>query len=260
MAPSLTATVDDVTKSVVLTVTGALGAIKVTAFVGSATPPATPANYVVRGSFINGRAVNDYDVPLNVDVVYIASDAGPPATQSPQVAVFVASTQSFLSVMSSPVKILPVVVISDENQTYEGRSTPHKILGSNVPLVTFEPPAYRSGTYTFQVPTSAEWEQVRAIILTGAVLLLRSPCPSEYPDTSFIISTARNDLRWNSRPPRQRLVQFDYQATGPDTAPPQAFAWTWADLPVAAATWADVPVNPAWATWADLAAYNPAGA
>lgn len=249
MAPTLAATVADPTKSVSLTVSGALGAITVRAY-----PPGLPS-YAVRASFANGRASVDYDVPLNTDVVYIATDAGPPATQSPQVVVRVNSSTAMLSVMTSPVQVAAVDVLADTNQTYEGASTPHKVIGTNAPLVTIEPPAYRSGRYRLRCPTIGDWLAIRAMLMTGAVMLLRSPCPTEYADTSFIMVTGNNIIGWSSQPPRVRVFELDYQATAPDTNPPADLAWTWGDVPGAAATWADAPVK--WVTWADLTVYVP---
>lgn len=245
MAPTLTATVDTAAKTVLLTVTGASGTITVKRYVNSA-----PTN--VRGTFANGRTIIDYDAPLNTELVYIATDS---TGSSPQQTVEVASDISMLSTMNSPVLSAPVVVLADDNQRNVGASVPHKILGTNTPLVTVEPPAYRSGTYRFLARTVNDWLTLRQMGMTGGVLLLRSHCPEEYLDTSFIITEARVTIGWASLPPRTRIVEWDYQAVAPDTTPPQEFAWTWGDVPGEFATWADVPATVP--TWADMATYIP---
>jgi len=250
MAPTLTATVDTGAKTVVLKVTGALGVITVTRATAGTVPVA------VRGTFANGRNVTDYDAPLNADLIYIASDAGPPPTQSAQVPARINSSVAMLSTMNSPVLSAPVIVLADDSQEYVGASVAHKILGSNAPLVTVEPTAYRSGTYRFLCPTVDDWLELRQFVMTGAVMLLRSPCQTEYLDTAFILTGGRLNIGWSSQPPRQRVVEIDYQAVQPDTTPPQDVAWTWADVPTSFATWSALAAGVP--TWADVVTYIPA--
>lgn len=249
MAPTLTAVANPVTYAVDLTVTGATGTITVTRYVQGASPTGT----AVRGSFANGRTVPDIDAPLNTDLVYIASDS---SGQSPQVSVRLDSADAVLSVMANPALSMAVTVLADDSQSYVGSSTAFKVIGTNVPLVTVEPPTLRSGTYRLHLPTVDQWLQLRAIIMDGGVMLLRSPCHSEYVDTSFIMTGGRNLIRWNSAAPRHRIFELDYQATAPDSAPPRDIAWTWADVPAAVATWADMPLT--FPTWADVTTHVPA--
>jgi hypothetical protein len=245
MALALTATPDPIAHRVDLLVTGATGAITVTAYVAT-------ASYQVRGTFANGRVTPDPDAPLNIDIVYIARDT---LTQSPQVTARLDSTVAVLSSMANPSLYASAEVLEDGSQSYEGFSVAHKVLGTSAPIVTVEAMAFRSGTYRLRALTVDDWILLRAIVLPGQVLLLRSPCPSEYLDTTFMVAAVRVELRWKSAPPRQRIVEIDYQSVQPDTTPPTAIAWTWADLPTLCATWADVPVT--FATWADVVAYVP---
>lgn len=252
MAPSLTATPVPAQGLVNLTVTGATGAITVKAYYPTG---AGTVSYTVRGSFVNGRVVPDFDAPLGADIVYIATDAGPPVTTSPQVIARLDSDTAWLTDMSSPAGGIPVVLLSETSMSSQGFSVPHKVLGTNAPLVTLEAMAYRSGTYEFLCATLGEYLGLRALLMPGGIMLLRSPCPSEYFDTTFIVAQFGPELRWNAAPPRQRVVTVDYQAVAADTAPPQDIAWTWADVPTTFATWADVPV--AVATWNELVTYLP---
>lgn len=254
MAPALTATVDNTRHAVTLTVTGALGAITVTRYV----PGASPTGTLVRGSFANGRAVADTDAPLNTDLTYIANDAGPPPTQSTQKPARIAATRASLSVMNSPALWMDVTVLADDQQFYLGASTARKILGTNTPLVTVEPPPYRAGVYRLLLPTVTDWLSLRQIIMTGGVLLLRSPCQSEYLDTAFIMVSGRQNIAWNSAPPRTRVFELEYQATAPDSTPAQDIAWTYADIPASFATYDAIPL--ALSTYNDLLAFIPAPA
>ena len=241
--PSLVATPNPATGAVELTVTGGTGAISVKRYVAGASP----TGVLVRGSFANGRMVPDYDAPLGVDLVYIATDS---VGQSPQATARLDVAGAILSVMSQPTLSMTVTVLADDNQTYEGRSTAHPVLGTNAPLVTVEAPAYRAGTYRFLLPTVDDWLQLRAITMTGAVMLLRSPCPSEFLDTAFIMTGGHNTLPWNAAAPRHRIFELDYQATAPDSTPATDIAWTWADVEAAYPTWSDVVLDQP--TWADL--------
>jgi hypothetical protein len=246
MAPTLIAVANTTTRQVDLTVTGAVGAITVTAYTGS-----TSRN--VRGSFVNGRKVPDPDAAFNIPIVYIARDAVP--SQSPQVEVTLTSSDAVISSMSNPSLHTTVELLADDSQNYEGASVAHKILGSNLPLVSVLPMAFRQGTYELLARTVQEWLVLRQMQLPGSVLLLRSPCQTEYLDTSFIILAARVTLRWNSQQPRMREVSWDYQATAPDTTPPNDIAWAWGDVPGQFATWGAVPL--AVPTWAAMVTYLP---
>lgn len=253
MAPALTATPDPLRGLVNLTVTGAAGAITVKAY----TPlsPMGTGSYSVRGSFANARVVPDYDAPLNTDITYIATDT---VGQSAQIVVRLTSAVAWLTAQNSPAGGMTVTVLADRDQRYAGFSVAHKVLNTNAPLVTIEPMAFRSGTYELLCRTVDEFLQLRSVLLPGGVMLLRSPCQTEFLDTTFIVTDSgwSPELSWNAAPPRQRRVSIAYQSVSPDTSPPQDIAWTWADVPATFATWADVPIGVA--TWADLVTYIPA--
>jgi hypothetical protein len=232
--------------AVALEVNGAVGAITVTCYVGT-------ASYLVRGTFANGRQVLDVDAPMNTDLVYIARDAVP--SQSAPLNARINLSSAVLTLMSDVTQGAYVTVLADAGQSYTGQSTVHHVLGTNAPLVTVQAMSYRSGTYRLLVPTVDDWSLLRQMILPGGVMLLRSPCQTEYADTSFIVDAARVDLPWNAAPRRHRIVEIDYQAVGPDTNPPQQLAWTWQDVPTVVNTWADAPIR--FPTWADLTNYVP---
>lgn len=248
MAPTLTASADITNWAINLTVTGAVGAITVTRYVQGVSP----TGQAVRGSFANDRVVPDRDAPLNTDLVYIASDS---TGQSPQIPARLDGGDAVLNVMSDPTLTAVVTVLADVDQRYTGRTTAHPILGTNAVLATVEKPSYRAGMYRFLVPTVDEWQTLLAIIATGAVMLLRSPCQTEYADTSFIMTDTLKTLPWNRAAPRHRIVEMSYQSTSPDTARPRDYAWAWGDVPGRFASWGDVPL--AVATWGDLASMLP---
>jgi hypothetical protein len=246
--PTLAAVPNPATGAVELTVTNATGAISVKRYVQGVSPTGT----LVRGSFANGRMVPDYDAPLNTDLVYIATDT---VGQSPQSAARLDTSEAILTVMSNPTLSARVEVLADEDQRWEGRSTVHKILGTNTPLVTVEAPAYRSGRYRLLLPGYDDWQALRSIQMTGAVLLLRSPCQTEYPDTPFVWTGWANTQPWNAQPPRHRIAEIDYQATAPDADPPVEYAWTYADLAAGYATYDELPVE--FGTYAEMATHVP---
>lgn len=245
---TLVAVADPINYAVNLTVTGATGAITVTRYVQGASPTGT----LVRGSFANGRTVPDRDAPIGVDIVYIARDT---VGESTQQTVRLESDTAVLNVMSDPTLQAAPILLADENQSYEGRSTAHAVIGSNAPLVTVQPPTYRSGTFRMLCPSWDDWAALRAVHLSGGVLLLRTPCQSEIPDTAFIMIAARNTLPWNAPPPRHRIHELDYQAVAPDATPPVEFAWTYDDVPGEFATYDAIPL--AVSTYNDLASHLP---
>lgn len=250
MAPTLTADVDMVNYAVNLTVTGGTGAITVTRYVAGATP----TGQLVRGSFANDRAVPDRDAPFNVDLVYIATD---PTGQSGQVPARIDSETAVLNVMSDPTLSMALVVLSEEDMAYDGRSTAHEILGTNDVLATIEKPSMRRASYRILMPTVNDWLLLRSLIRTGAVLLMRSPCQEEYQDTAFLWQTLTIDMPWNRAVPRHRIATLAFQATLADTAPPREYAWTYNDVPGEFATYDAIPA--ALSTYDDLAAHIPAG-
>ena len=255
MAPTLTATPNPTLGVVDLVVTGALGAITVVTYAPNALM-GTGA-YTVRGAFANGKTVPDYDAPLNVDLVYIATDAGPPVTQSAQVETQLDSDTAWLSAQNSPAPGLPVTVMADRDQNYVGYSVAHKVLNTSAPLVTIQPMAYRSGTYELLARTVGEFLNLRQLLLPGGVLLLRSPCQTEYLDTAFIVTDSGfgPELNWNAAPPRWRTISISYQSVTPDTTPPVEIAWTWDDVDDDFPTWLDLLALP---TWLDVLTHDPA--
>lgn len=249
MAPTLTAAVDAVNYAVNLTVTGATGAITVTRYVIGADP----TGQLVRGSFVNGRVVPDRDAPLNTDLTYIATDS---TGQSPQMPARIDSSIAVLNVMSDPALSMTPVVLAERDTAYDGRSTAHEILGTNEVLATIEKPAMRRGTYEILLPTYDDWALLRSLMRTGAVMLMRSPCPTEFADTAFLMIDLRIDMPWNRTDPRHRIATVSFQATAPDTAAPRDYAWTYADIPAEFATYDAIPA--AMPSYDDLAAHIPA--
>lgn len=250
MAPILAAEVDAINYAVNLTVTGGVGTITVTRYVAGAEP----TGQRVRGSFENDRVVPDRDAPFNVDLIYIATDA---AGQSGQIPARIDSTTAVLNVMSDPSLSMTLTILAEQDMTYEGRSTAHEILGTNDVLATIDKPAMRRAAYRILLPTAADWLLLRSLIRTGAVLLLRSPCPEEYQDTAFLWETLTLDLPWNHAAPRHRVATLAFQATLADTAPPREYAWTYSDVPGEFATYDAIPV--ALSTYDALASHIPAG-
>lgn len=233
----------------ILTVTAqpALGNVRLGA--GVITPPAfitasaPPLSYIVRGStsLTSVGFVLDWDAPLNTEISYTLTDQT--GTSAPKTVTLV-SSEFWLNSMRNPdLNAVQPVVLRDEEQSWEGRGVAHDVLNTPAPLVTTQVLGYRAGTFVFYAKTVADWVDLRDLLGTGDVMLLRSPCQSEVLDTAFLLTRAGVELNWDNPPKRTRTVEVEYRAVRRDTGPPAEVAWSFNDVKATYASFNALPTR-----------------
>ena len=239
MVLALTATVDQSIWAVRLEAIGGTGTVEFyrsrlgqDVYLGSST--GDPALWV------------DYGPDLNVAHDYYASDD----TDTDVVTgITVASDVPVLSSTTSPIAAA-VVVVAYRPYTAEARSTVHRVLGREDPLVVIHPFAYPTGTITFYAAANSDRVKLYDMIRLGETMHLRSSCPDRLDTFYFQPLQYTDPFMSDDRRSGPSYVEIEFQATGVPTGivPPDASRTyqTWVDVHP---TYQDVLT-----TWADYRA------
>jgi hypothetical protein len=222
----------------------------VSVLVSGGTPPynltATPAGgstYTVRGAW-TGTSPNltkvDAEARLNVATQYQATDAAAGAASSNIVTV--AETTAVLSDALDYTQVLPVEVVSQPPNEWEGRTRTWDVLGRDDPFVSQAPLRLRTGTLVLRV-TPAGRAALQSLLSDGAPLLLRSVFPLSTDDLTFAVQRVREDLVLPDSPMGDRLVSLDYQAVSRDLGTIAAGTRTYSMLLAEATNYTNVLVK-----------------
>lgn len=210
MALTITPTVLPGTYSVQLLIAGGSPAYVVQAY-----PAGAPA-YTVRSTFstVTGapasRIAVDGAIPLGVATQYVVTDST--GAQASSVLVTVNADQPLLSDATDPTRILPVTVLDQLPLEAEARSVWWTVLGRSDPFVSVAPMLYPGGTLVLYAVDREARAAIRALLVTGNPLLLRSPCRDDLDDVVLLVESATEQLRvadWKGGP---RTIELRYQA------------------------------------------------
>lgn len=216
MAPQATLTPLTDQGVVLITVTGATAPVSATA-----TPAGgTRAPYTVRGPWYESPAgvwnTRDGDLPLNTDVQYDVRD-GSGATVTAGV-TRIASNDPILSSALDNQYALPVTVVSQKPNTWEGRTRWWDVLGRRDPFVSQAPLRLRGGDLLLSTDPAGR-RPVLDLLSSGAPLLLRSTRPDAVDDVFMAVETVREELHNADAPVGHSVFALTYQAVSQELGP-----------------------------------------
>lgn len=204
------ATVNPTTRTVSVLVSGGTPPYNLTATPAGGTP------YVVKGAW-TGTSPNltkvDAEARLNVATQYAATDAAAGAASSNIVTV--TETSALLSDALDYTQVIPVTVVSQPPNEWEGRSRTWDVLNREDPFMSVAPLRLRSGDLVLKVAPS-ERAALQALLSDGSPLLLRSVYPLSTDDVTMAVERVREDLYIPENPLGDRLVTLTYQAVSRD--------------------------------------------
>lgn len=237
MALSVTAAVDPVLMLVRLTVTGGTAP-----YVVDAAPSGGRAGYRVRSAFgtVAGapstRTATDGDVPLNTDVLYVATDAL--GAQANSNSVILAASLGVLSDATNPNVLVPVTVVRQLPNEWSARSVWWDVLGATAPFASVAPMRLRAGDILIRTDGPTERAGLLDLLATGNPFVLRTPWPDTVDDVVGLIEQLREEPVLEDDQAGARHFTLAYQAVSrqlgiytDDTGR------TYALLPVEAATY-----------------------
>ena len=215
--------------SVVATLTTAYG---VRLLVDGGTPPyvvdASPGgdrpDYRVRTVYAtvagspNARVGVDGDAPLNVPVVYVATDAGGAQAQT-AAPVTVVSSSAILSDATDPGRALAVTVRSQKPNTWEARSVWWDVLGASAPFASIAPMRYRNGPLVLRVPNPDGRASMVNLLRPGSPLVLRSVTPRTVDDLTILVESVEEALTLVEDPSGPVEFTLQYQAISTELGP-----------------------------------------
>ena len=207
-----------------------------------------------RQTFVGaGTDIVDRMVPLNTEVIYVATDDTATAQSAP---ITVDSTHPVLaSTMYGTTH--QVTVIAQQPNSWRARSVWHPVLDrTDGPVVSIFEAEWREGNMTLALADRNERHDLIDLLMNGDPLILRSACPDKVDDLTILPLEWSDpyvvDGQWGSG---QRL-QIRYQSV---TDEPPAYmpppAWTYDDVLIEHATYSEVLGT--YATYADLLAKVP---
>lgn len=231
---AVTVQADTRNATAVLTITGHVGAVVITA-----TPDIGPA-YTVRQTGTGSPdplAVIDYEVPLRTRVYYSVVDSADNVATA--VLSEVPVDGCVLSSTFSPGNSARVRVVEDAPHSLEARSAWFDVIGRRDPLVSVDVMRYRSGRLTFYVLGNAQRSAVLGLMFPGDPLLLRTSFPERVDDVIFLpLNVDEDPLVDNTG---GRTIAVDYQAvTRPIGPHPGSTVWTYTALEAFVDTYLEV--------------------
>lgn len=203
---------------------------------------------------VGNVTVTDYNVPLNVAVIYTLVKATGPDETAPSIRV--TADASYLSVAAFPTQRTRILIEDDDQPSWENLGTTHKVIGRRAPLAVTGALHYRASTLLLYVADDAAYAELRSVVDTGEVLRLRPHQPSVAPATIFV-QRIRSEWILGTGSPGARRVSLEYQAVAET---PFVFTgnplWTWSAVP---------PMVPSWSlmddtfgtSWRAVAQYQP---
>lgn len=210
MALTITPTVQAGTASVSLLLAGGSPEYVVTAY------PAGHREYRIRSTYspVTGaptsRVAVDGAIPLDTPTQYVVTDST--GVQASSVLVTVTASGPLLSDATDPTRILPVTVLDQIPLEAEARSVWWTVLGRSDPFVSVAPMLYPGGTLVLYARTRDARNAIRALLLPGNPLQLRSPCPDDLDDVVLLVTRFSEALvveDWKGGP---RRLELTYQA------------------------------------------------
>lgn len=182
-----------------------------------------------------GLAIIDRTAPLNVDLLYSATDAD--GTVFAEV-VRLSSARPVLSSPRSGVAVT-VTVVAMSPLRWQGRSVAHMLVSSSRPRVSVAPMTWPEGDLTLYTRDRDELAAIRALMEPGDPLTMRSECPDTIQDLTFLITDAEEEY-FADIPTAERSIRVRFQTV--DNAPtllPPAPAYSYGDALAEHATYAD---------------------
>lgn len=218
MALSVTAAVDAPTASVRLTITGGTPP-----YVVDAAPGGDRPDYRIRSTYstVSGspstRLAVDGDVPLNTDVLYVATDATGAQAQSATVRVNHAG--AVLSDATDPGRALDVVVVSQPPNSWEARSVWWDVLGASAPFASIAPMRFRSGDLVIREADRTARAALLDLLRTGNPFVLRASCGDAVDDLVGLPESLTEELVNVDAPSGPRNLRIAYQAISRELGP-----------------------------------------
>jgi hypothetical protein len=163
-----------------------------------------------------GETVVDRGAPLNVPMVYYASDDTGTVVADP---VTVASDHPVLS--STMYGAAMQVTVIAQARDWDGNSVWHPVIDRRDGLVSIFEAGYPYGPLVLDAADSATRLQILGLLAKGDPLLLRSTCPGAVDDMTILPTRWRDPIKEDSDPAGPRRIEVTYQAV--TDSPP---AWT----------------------------------
>lgn len=195
------------------------------------------------GEAVTGFAlIDDYEPPLGVEVTYTLDGASASTT--------VNVTGAWLSHPTDPTLLTPVIVEADDDWQWTAPGVAHQVIGSEWPVVTYSTRTEHRGSLQL-ITAISQTAALRAILLTGSPLLLRTPPACPVDDMWLWPETAGRTPMTRGPNPSQARWRLDYQRVAwPGGYVTQDPTNSWQAVTVTHPTWTDLGTDHA--TWADV--------
>ena len=234
MALTITVTLDPARAAALIDVAGLTGA---TYTIERQSPSGNTAG--VRGHVdapVDAAEVTarDYEAPLNVDLVYTATDYAQDGTtvSTATAASFTVDwvlCESWLVDLARPTNSLPLVIQSLDQLTFDLANGVHRVLDRRDPVLTTLPAYTPAGELVLLTDTLEQRDMVRAILGNGYPVLLRTSPDMGIGNLYLGLTTFAEErfLTLGNRPERRFRAQV-VQVARPDPAayvplPPNTF-------------------------------------